>query len=128
MSSVQTRPQMDEAALETLARAYLAQKKEISLGPFIIAQFLDAFFLGLVVMQVSTYFGNRRIKEDSWIQKLAVMGVVAINLITSILAIYWTFDLFVVRYGTFAQFLEIKTMDSEILFECHVLLPSSRSP
>lgn len=29
---------------------------------------------------------------------------------TSILAIYWIYDLFVVKYGTFAQFLDIKTV------------------
>ncbi|KAJ9103256.1 hypothetical protein QFC21_002679 [Naganishia friedmannii] len=100
---------MDNVPIEVIANAYLAHKKEISLGPFIVAQFLDAFFLGLVVMQVSTYFANRR-EQDGWIHKLSVVGVFLINLTTSILAIYWIYDLFVVKYGTFAQFLDIKTL------------------
>lgn len=38
MPFIGVRQQLDEAAIEQIAVLYLAQKKEISLGPFIVAQ------------------------------------------------------------------------------------------
>lgn len=102
-------------------------------------------FSGLFLMQIGTYLTSTR-KKDGWLQRGLVYCVLAVNMwvwlpvaqrvntdcelntsATSVLAVYWIYHLFVVQYGSFAQFLDIKTVRVVDITRSRLLTPLTTS-
>ncbi|GHJ88924.1 hypothetical protein NliqN6_5326 [Naganishia liquefaciens] len=61
-------------------------------------------------MQVGSYVSALSPQKGGRIEKGLVLGLVALNIASSALTVAWVYHLFVTRYGTWAQFLDIKTL------------------
>lgn len=78
------------------------------MGPTFVALPLDAFFGGILAMQVMNYWSSDKSREDSWWIKGLIIQQSLCTAVDSILGWGWSWDCFVRYYSEFWAFSETR--------------------
>ncbi|KAK1924024.1 hypothetical protein DB88DRAFT_488867 [Papiliotrema laurentii] len=114
-------PQVQQPTPEMIATQIMTANKSKNIGPFLMGLAVGALFFGVVVCQTVRWIPHRR-QDWRHVQVLVWLALIGVT-VTEGLAWAYAFNLFVLNYGTYIEFLSWRWISWFGFLDMAVVLP-----